>query len=220
MLLCGILLGFEQDKTSHDDKETREPPVRYKAEEGLPKNKLAETLRNYAIMEAILNDLTSPRNPEYRMQIDNKGLSREIVINVDNELGNLSLWEPGKVSHNSDGKDPRPIPDEMHADLYKRIKLPRTSLHDFKPANPKILVRDLNKEFDGSSDFVFDFVKKYPSAWGYVWGWEFGYSKDGKSVIVALEGGPNGNHGLSWTYMLINKDKRWEVVWRHCNPRE
>jgi hypothetical protein len=42
-----------------------------------------------------------------------------------------------------------------------------------------------------------------------------GYSKDGKSAVVLVEGGPNGDHGASWVYMLTNKGKLWEVQWRH-----
>jgi hypothetical protein len=92
-------------------------------------------------------------------------------------------------------------------------------LAEFKPANPNILVHDLDEEFKDADDFVDAFLKKYPTAWGYVCAYAPAYSKDGNSAIVVFEGGPNGIHGLNWVYMLTKKGKKWEVRWRHCRPR-
>ncbi len=91
---------------------------------------------------------------------------------------------------------------------------------DFRPANPNIFVRDLEKFFEEADDPLGEFLKKYPAAWGYVWAYMPAYSKDGKTAVVVFEGGPNGDHGLNWVYMLARKGKRWEVQWRHCRPRE
>ena len=55
-------------------------PVRYEANEGGPKDKAAEELRDYAVLEACLNDLASPKNPEYKYHVKNVGPGREIVI--------------------------------------------------------------------------------------------------------------------------------------------
>jgi hypothetical protein len=87
---------------------------------------------------------------------------------------------------------------------------------DFKPANPNILVRDLEKDFDGAHAFV----ERYPIAWGYVWANQSGYSKGGKPAIIDFEGGSNGIHGMDWTDRLTRKGKRWEVERRHLHPRE
>jgi hypothetical protein len=63
---------------------------------------------------------------------------------------------------------------------------------------------------------VFDKLRKeYPAAWASVWVNIPGYSKDGNSAVVLVEGGPNGDHGASWVYMLTKKGKRWAVQWRH-----
>jgi hypothetical protein len=94
-------------------------------------------------------------------------------------------------------------------------------LADFKPSNPNILIRDLDKMLKISDfKFIHDFMRKYPTAWGYVWANLPGYSKDGKSAIIVFEGGPNGEHGMAWVYMLTRSGKRWEVKWRHLNLRE
>jgi hypothetical protein len=219
VLLNVTLSGSAQDKAPSPDKAQDRQPIRYEAEEGLPKDKAGETRRDYAVLEAALNDLASPQNPENKTYIENhSGPLREIIIDRN------TLSEPSHVlggeSRNSDYKDPRNIPADLRKDFKRRNHGPSRSLADFKPANRNILVRNLDKEFKDSADFVGDFLKKYPTAWGYVWAYPPAYSKDGESAIVLFEGGPNGIHGLSWVYMLNKKGKRWEVKWRHLHLRE
>ncbi len=77
---------------------------RYEAEDGLPKDQEAEKRRDYAVLEAALNDLASPRNPEYKDYIQNAGPRREIVID-DNTVED-GLRDPGDESENIDHRDP------------------------------------------------------------------------------------------------------------------
>ena len=67
-------------KGKPSEEKHDQPTVRYEAEEGLPKDKAAEKRRDYAVLEAALNDLASPKNPEYKHGIQNLRERREIVI--------------------------------------------------------------------------------------------------------------------------------------------
>jgi hypothetical protein len=62
-LMPGTFLVYAQEKAS--SKKQDQPSIRYEAEEGAPKDKAAEKRRDYAVLEAALNDLASPKNPEY-----------------------------------------------------------------------------------------------------------------------------------------------------------
>ena len=110
-------------------------------------------------------------------------------------------------SVNSDHEDPRRIPDDILADLRRRNAGPVRSLADFKPANPDIVVRDLDKLFErpgGLLDANEEFEKRYPNAFCYVGAHLPGYSREGDSAIIVFEGGPRrrpwrelGLHALS-----------------------
>ena len=210
-LLGEAFIVSAQDKT---------PSVKYEAEGGLPKDKSGEKRRDYAVLEAALNDMASPENPENKNHVENVGPGREVVIDDEMYSGDLSFINLDYESRNIDGKDPRRIPADMQADFKRRGKGPTRSLKDFKPGNPNIVVRDLDKLFEAADDPLEAFRKRYPTAWGYVWAYPPGYSKDGRLAVVVFEGGPNGIHGLDWTYMLTRDRNRWVVLWRHCHPRE
>ena len=214
-LLGVALLISAQEKTPLPGKEDHQS-VKSEAEEGGPKDKAAEKRRDYAALEACLNDLASAKNPEHKYHIENVGPGREIVIDDktiadDGELGN--------ESSNIDHEDTRSIPADIQADFKRRNDGRARSLKDFKPANPNIKMCDLDKLFE-VDDSIGQFQKSYPTAWGFVWAYRPAYSKDGGKAIILFEGGPNGEHGLNWVYMLAKKGKRWEVQWRHCRPRE
>jgi hypothetical protein len=218
-LLGGAFLVSTQERASSPSKKQDQQPIKYEAEEGIPKDKAGEKRRDYAVLEATLNDLASPKNPEYKYHIENVGPGREIVI--DDKTCEYDLFiDLADENRNIDGTDKRRIPADLQEDFKRRNKGPARSLADFKPANPNILVRDLDKEFKDSDLFARAFLKKYPTAWGYVWAYPPGYSRDGKAAIVVFEGGPNGIHGLTWVYVLSKKGKRWEVQWRHCHAWE
>jgi hypothetical protein len=210
----GAVLVFAQGKAS--SKKQDQQSIRYEAEEGIPKDKAAEKRRDYAVLEATLNDLASPKNPEYKYAIRDGGfVGREIV--VDETTIQYCSIEVTCETENIDREDARSIPIDIQKDIIRRQKEPARSLMDFKPANPHVIVCDVDKLLEGVTGIaVFDKLRKeYPAAWAYVRVNMPGYSKDGKSAVVLVEGGPNGGHGASWVYMLTKKGKPWEVQWRH-----
>lgn len=218
-LLGEAFMLSAQEKSSPPAKKQDEQAIRYKATDGIPKDKVAEKLRDYAVLEACLNDLASPKNPEHKYHIENVGPGKEIVI--DDAICEYDLFiDLGQPSHNIDNKDPRRIPADIQEDFKRRNAEPARSLADFKPANPNIILLDLDGLLDRSVDPVKEFLKQYPKAWGYVWAYAPAYSKDGNSAVVVYEGGPNSIHGLNWVYMLTRKGDKWVIQWRHCRPRE
>jgi hypothetical protein len=220
-VLIAPSLVFAEQKSNSLARNREQPPIRYIAEDGVPKDKAAEKRRDFAVLEAALNDLTSPKNPEYKYWVQNGGPGREMV--VDDKTYGYSLDFDGE-SDNIDHEDARKVPADVLDDLKRRSRAPARSLADFKPANRDIIICDLDRLFEGAIDreeLPLDaFRKKYPTAWGFVWAYPPGYSRDGKTAVVLFEGGPNGIHGLNWVYMVVNKGKRWEVQWRHLRPRE
>ena len=138
-LLGEAFLVSAQEKASSPGKKQDQPPVKYEAEEGSPKDKAAEKRRDYAVLEASLNDLASAKNPEYKYHIKNVGPGREIVIDDRTCKYEPLFIDLGKPSHNIDYKDTRRIPAEIHEDFKRRKDEPARSFKDFKPANPNII---------------------------------------------------------------------------------
>ena len=179
--------------------------------------------RDYAVLEATLDDLASPKNPEYKNWLQHAEPGREIVINIRTRVGGeltdlfLLLDRPNR---NIDGADPRNVPRDIQEEFKRRSRSPVMSLTDFKPTNAKIIVADLDSMLEGPRGILDDGLgairRKYPTAWGYVWAYPPSYSKDGKSAIVVFDE-PSGPHGGDWVYMLSKQAKGWEVVWRHLH---
>jgi hypothetical protein len=223
-VLIAASFVFAQEKASSRAKNYGQLPTRYSAEDGLPKDKAAEKRRDFAVLEAALNDLTSPKNPEYKYRIQNGGPRREIVVDDRTYEYDLDFVDSDGESRNIDHEDARKVPADILEDLRRRSREPAKSLADFKPANRDIIICDLGRLFEDAIDrekYPLDaFRKKFPTAWGFVWAYPPGYSKDGKTAVVLFEGGPNGDHGLTWVYMVARKGKRWEVQWRHLHLGE
>lgn len=196
--------------------------IRYEAEDALPKDEAAEKRRDYAVLEAALNDLTTSENPEYKAPEGLQPRSGDIVIH--HKTYEYGFDDPGPESENSLHQDPRPIPGEIREDLRRRNDGRARSLADFRPANPHIKVRDLDQIVDraGGTFFFWEEIRKqFPDAWGYVQAYRPGYSRDGRIAILVFDGGPGlGDHDVNWIYSLARKGTRWEVEWRHLHIRE
>jgi len=222
-LLEGAWIVSAQTRAPAPDKKPDQRIVRYEAEEGLPKDKTGAKRRDYAVLEAALNDLTSPKNPEYKYHIQNVGPGKEIVINdktcVADRFDDV-MFDLGHPNRNIDCDDIRSVAADIKDDFNRRSKTEASSLADFRPANSNIIVQDLDHMLEEPRGVLDDSLgairKKYPTAWGYVWAYLPGYSKDGKSAVVVFDR-PGGRHGGDWVYMLSKAGKRWEVVWRHCH---
>lgn len=221
--IIGVTLAiavYAGDRSPSKDYNRIGVPVAYPAGDAIARNPAAEQRRDYAVLEAALNDLTSPWNPEYKYQIKNLGLARQIVLDSRTFNGRYGPLDLDQLSESIDHKECRLIPADLRADAIRRNQSPVRSLADFRPANPNVLVRDLESEFKDSENFVSDFVDRYPHAWGWVIAYLPGYSNNGHSALLVFEGGPNGIHGLDWTYVLRRKRNRWEVEWRHLHGHE
>jgi hypothetical protein len=210
-----------QEKAISSKSNPDRLPIKYAAEEGIPKDRAAEKRRDYAVLEATLNDLTSPRNPEHKRRFEVP--RREIVVNLKTIEFELDPDWDGET-RNFDGVDARTVPAEILADLRRRSREPVKSLMDFRPANRDIIVTDLDRTTEDAANRGEDsdetFRKEYPTAWGYVWARLPGYSKDGRTAVVLFDGGPFGGHGLGWVYLLVKTGSKWEVQWRHCRGSE
>jgi hypothetical protein len=193
--------------------------VRYEAEVGGPKDEAGEKRRDYAVLEAALDDLASPKNPE---TISGPPIS-EIVINDKTSVQEhfvVTLVMPGRGSRCVRGHAIPSISIDIQKDSERRGTMAALSLADFKPANSKIFVDNLDEIVAKSPDRGFDggheaIRKKHPNVSEYLWAHPPGYSTDGNSAVVVF-GFPMGMHSGDWVFMLSKKGKQWEVDWRHC----
>src|SRR6516225_2591455 len=101
--LDGAIIVSAQQISPSPGKIQDQPPVKYEAEEGLPKDRAGEKRRDYAVLEAALNDLASPKNPEYKNVIQNLGLRREIVIDDKMSPDHSDFINLGGEDRNNDG---------------------------------------------------------------------------------------------------------------------
>src|SRR5262249_42141970 len=153
----------------------------------------AEKLRDDAVLEVALGDLVSPNNSYNKRH--HKGDSSRVEVLVDDEFceysrgADLYLGAENRDANDSQ-PDPQGIPADLQADLERRNTGPAGSLSNFRPANPAIIVRDVDRDFKGMSGLAGwqAFEEKYPNALGYVRVSRLGYSRDGRSAIVVLEG--------------------------------
>ena len=218
---CIVLLGsalivfYARTRAPSQTRKVDQRSTNYDAEEGLPQDEAGEKRRDYAVLEAALNDLCRPKNPEHKHRIQNVGPGKEVVINERTCVarGFEDRWfDLGHENRNIDGDDSRSIPLDVQVDFKRRSKSPARSLADLKPANPNIIVHDLDRILDEDLNAT---RRKYPNAWDHVWVYLPGYSKDGRSAIVVFE--LRGGHGGNWVYMLGKAERRWNVVWRHLH---
>ncbi len=126
----GTPLGFAQEKAPSPARGQIQQPNRYEAEEGVPKGEVAEKRRDNSVLEAALNDLASPRNPEYKYHIRNVGPGREILVG-HRMWTKSAVFELQEESRNIDGTDPRVIPAALRKDFGRRSGMPAGSLKDF-----------------------------------------------------------------------------------------
>jgi hypothetical protein len=223
LALLGAWAVTAQKGAPPADKKRQQPSVRYEAEAEPPTDETGEKRRDYAVLEAALNDLASPNNPEYKHQIQNVGPGKEIVVNIKTMVADQVIHESlalDQPDRNFVGQDARGVPFDVQEDFKRRSKSPAGSLADFKPANPDIVVEDRDRLLrDGIVGDPFPAIRaKYPAAWGYVFAYPPGYSRDGQSAIVVFYT-TIGIHWADWVYMLSKRGKRWEVVWRHYHVR-
>jgi hypothetical protein len=191
-----------------------EAPIRYQAEDGLPNDEAGEKRRDYAVLEAALNDLASPKNPEDQYA---RALENIVVNHKTSPTGPFISRLTESVSPTS-----RIVPAGAQEDLARRGKLPPIWLADFKPANPNIIVDNLDGMLDQSQGYFHAGLgaiqKKYSTSSIYVWPQAPGYSTDGNSAIAVF--GFPGMHGGDYTYTLSKKGKRWRVDERRVHYHE
>jgi hypothetical protein len=196
-------------------KQPTQPAVRYLAEAELPNDAAAEKRRDFAVLEAALNDFES-RNPTH----DKSGSPVKVIVNHKTSPSGPFLSriaEPIGRASAEDGDEVPNIPKDALEDLDRRRAPAAISLADFKPANPSIIVDNLDAML-GKSESPLDagvaaIFRKYPPPARPLWPRPPGYSKDGNSAIVIF-GLPMGVHGADWVYLLSRKGTRWVVQWR------
>jgi hypothetical protein len=220
---AALIVSCAPTRAPSPDKKVDQRSTNYDADEGLPQDEAGEKRRDYAVLEAALNDLCSPKNPEHKYRIQNLGPGKEVVINESTCVARGfedTFFDLGHENRNFDGNDAQSIPLDVQVDFTRRSKSPARSLADFKAANPNIIVEDLNRIIVKDLDRIGDdhlkaISKKYPNAWNFVWAYPPGYSTDGGSAVVVFS--MSGGHGGDWVYMLRKAGKRWDVVWRHLH---
>jgi hypothetical protein len=221
--LIGAFALIVRMKTRSSTTEPAHPAVRYEAEDGLPKDEAGERRRDFAVLEAALNDLADPSDSEHRdVEARRRRPIEQVVINHKTSVEGhfvVMMVVPGNDKRCTYGHEIPDIPLDLQKDLERRGHLGAISLVEFKPANPKVIVHNLDEIVAESTSVVdsgsFAIRKKLPKASRYLWAHPPGYSTDGNSAVLVF-GFPQGMHSGDWVYVLRKKGKRWAVDWRHC----
>jgi hypothetical protein len=219
LLSQGALASSVDDAATTADDTRRARPVYNRADEQKSTEKNEETRRDRAVLEAALNDLASPRNPEYEAVKQNQAGARDVVFNDKTLQADwvTDLIVDGRLpNRNAHGEDPRSVPTDLGDDFKRRGRKPSRSLADFRPANRHIIVRDLDGLLKEADNEFGKLRTMYPTSSDFVSAYLPGYSRDGRSSIVVFEG-VDGLHGHRWVYKLSLKGKLWLVDWRHVN---
>ena len=195
----------------------------YVGEDEPPRDAAAEKRRDYAVLEAALNDLASPKNPEHITRIANAGLGKEVVINIKTEVGpndKDDFLRSDRLTRTIDNEAARGVLRDVRDGFQRKSQGAAGSLADFKPANPSVVVEDMDRMLEKPQGLFDDTLgairRKYPKAWDYVWAHNPAYSKEGNSAAVVFYS-PVGPHGGDWVYLLSKKRSRWEVIWRQMH---
>jgi hypothetical protein len=175
--------------------------------------------RDREVIEAALEDLMDPRNPENAITSSVNGpIGSEIVLN---ELTwRWSVFLPREPRW--EGLDGTVV-DEAFSDLLRRngggaFPLSELALRGRWP----IQYDDLNRLYiaavDHEEPFWDYFHRCHPNARGCLWAILPGYSKDGRTAVVGFAA-PHP-HGEYWTYTMHKTTKGWEITRREHDVRE
>jgi hypothetical protein len=181
---------------------------------------LRERARDYEILEAALEDIIDPENPEYDVSARSEIQGKVLVLDSKSFTSMRDIYLPqDDLNEHVIQKDGQSVPEEIGADLRRRNSGESASFSDFKPRDRRILVRDLDEEVGDLSEFRAReaFWTKYPDPIGYVRAYLPGYSRDGKTAVVVMDDGPSYLHPRAWTFFLERLGGRWKVKWRHLH---
>ena len=134
------------------------------ADEELPTDEAGEKRRDYAVLDAALDDLADLHDPEFASRIQNARLVKEVVINSRMEPADLVIQHYVGLDRKTDkssGEDVHKIPADVYEDFKRRSKVPASSLADFKPANPNVVVDDLDGMLDKPKGILGDSLARY-----------------------------------------------------------
>ncbi|WP_148593059.1 hypothetical protein [Aquisphaera giovannonii] len=168
-------------------------------------SKPAMTQDDFRVFDAVLADLLD--SEVFQTFSGANGGQTEIVLHQRSAGGPIALSERNLLAESRD-EPSHTIPVDLRDDLRKRNPGSEISLDEFKPSDPRIVIRDLAESYS-----YFDFSNRFPHGIGYVIAWLPGYSTNGRTAVFRASFGPT-SHGATLTYLLTRKDGRWTVSWR------
>jgi hypothetical protein len=168
--------------------------------------------RDREVLEAVLNDVMDPRNPEYR-GLDPGQLNRRGIV-LHRMTGLRDEWFLGPALE--EGVEKRGVIKEVGAAWSRRNSGPPVPTRELRLRIKEAQLDDLDAMAEktvGADAFADAFVKKHPRSWGWVIPTLPGFSRDGRTAAVLLRDGPSP-HGSVWAYQLVRFQDRWNVTWR------
>jgi hypothetical protein len=174
--------------------------------------------RDLQVIEAALDDVTDPRNPESAIGYPaNSGLGSEVVL--------------GEMTYPDDSKDREPLvegqgqnaEDEARSDLIRRNRgggLPLDELGQGwrRPIRLDDLERLFERGIEAGEPFWDYFHQCHPKACTWLEVSMPGYSRDGRTSIVRFV--RSSYHCAFWTYVLEKTGMAWKVVRRKHEATE
>jgi hypothetical protein len=169
--------------------------------------------RDCRVIEAALEDVLDPRNPENAIVYEaNGGPDSEIVLN---EL-TFVPWESESQESPPQGAE-KLAEKEADSDLARRngggkFPLRELGLAGRRPIRYDDLVRLDDEALEKREGFYDAFHERYPRACGWLDVSPPGYSRDGKTAIVVFT--RISEHATFWTCTLHRSPTGWQVTHR------
>jgi hypothetical protein len=165
--------------------------------------------RDRQVIEAALDHLLDPRNPENAIAYPaNSGSGLEVV------LGQMSYSDHYQGCRSNGEEKGRSAEDEARSDLARRnsgggLPLDELGTGWRRPIRLDNLERLYEKGVDAGESLWDYFHQRHPSACGWLEVSLPGYSHDGQTAMVRFA--RPSYHGEFWTYVLNKGEPGWEV---------
>ncbi len=170
------------------------------AEPAIPPNSVSI---DHEIFDVVLSDLVDQE--DFNATIGGKTAKKTMVLFHPFTSGHVSRTALDFLPWTRENG----VAADLLDDLARRNPAGRLfSLADYRPSNPQIQVRVLDR---ADRDMYYD---RFPEACGYVIPHLPGYSRDGQSAIFYFSIHPLGYHPGSGSYLLKRVSGRWTIIGR------
>lgn len=197
-----------EQQAAKSRKAAQAEAIRRQADDLRFRNQRVITPEDQDVVEAALQDMIAYKGKDW-FQYD--PAQYDIAL-ADTTASGLGLIMDNQLNGELDVAQANDVTREMREQLQQRNGV-STSLKDFKPRDPHILMIENKTDGKASGSLSVNFTAKYPHSRGWIQFCLPAYSKQHEAVVLRFSMGPSA-HGMAGTYFLIKQNGKWHVKWR------